>query len=121
MALAGSIYRRPSGLSASQAALFGFALRGRDTKATSFPDANENAAITLNAASCCWVNGLGNNTCCQPSWISHDLSLLMRHRLIGEGCVAGAWPCNPQGLTLQQGQECYDAGCKASRARVFVR
>ena len=109
------------GLTAAQASLFGVALRGWDNNASCFPDMNENSAISLMAADCCWVNGLGNNTCCQAQWISHDLSLLKKSQLATAACVAGQWPCNPQGVYLPAAGECYDSSCKSLWARVYVR
>jgi len=118
-------------LTAEQAALFGFTLRGHDDNASCFPDSNENAAISFMAAECCWVNGLGNNTCCNGTWGSHDHSLLKKSRLIPITCgqggygAPGVWPCNPQNVTLNSytggDVECYDTSCKVGWVRVYVR
>jgi hypothetical protein len=109
------------GLSVEQAKLFAFTLRGWDNNANCFPADNENSAISLAAAECCWVNGLGNNTSAQPQWISHDLSLLKKANLVGVACNPATWPCTPAGRTINQSYECYDASCKVPWARLFVR
>ena len=108
-------------LTAEQAKLFAFTLRGWDNNANCFPADNENSAVSLLAAECCWVNGLGNNTTAQPQWISHDLSLLKKTNLVGVACNPASWPCNPSGRYVNQSYECYDAGCKVPWARLFVR
>ena len=108
-------------LSAEQAKLFAFTLRGWDNNASCFPGSNENSAVSMLAAQCCWVNGLGNNTTAQPQWISHDLSLLKKSRLVGASCNSNSWPCSPSGRYVNQGYECYDASCKVPWARLFVR
>jgi len=108
-------------LTAEEAKLFAFTLRGWDNNAECFPNSNENSAISLTAATCCWVNGIGNNTCCQPQWISHDQSLLKKERLVAVGCAPGNWPCNAQGVYVNDGYECYDTSCKVPWARMYVR
>jgi len=108
-------------LSSEQAKLFGFTLRGLDTNAACFPGWNENSAISMLAADCCWVNGLGNNTSYQAQWITHDLSLLKKSNLVGTSCNPASWPCNPAGRYINSSYECYDASCKVPWARLFVR
>ena len=109
------------GLTANQAKLFAFTLRGWDDNAQCFPADNENSAISMLAAECCWVNGLGNNTSYQQQWISHDLSLLKKSQLVAVACNPGSWPCSPAGVYVNQNYECYDAGCKVPWARIYVR
>jgi hypothetical protein len=108
-------------LSVEQAKLFAFTLRGLDNNASCFPGWNENSAISMIAADCCWVNGLGNNTSYQSQWVSHDLSLLKKSNLVGTSCNPASWPCNPAGRYLNASYECYDASCKVPWARLFVR
>jgi len=95
-------------------------MRGHDNNASCFPNSNENSALSFTAGSCCWVNGLGNNTCCQATWIQYDNSLLQKHRLVPQAC-GGGWPCNAQGVYVNNGQQCYGSNCKVNWARVFVR
>ena len=118
-------------LTSEQADLFSFTLRGWDNNASCFPSDNENSAISMMAAECCWINGLGNNTCCQPSWIGHDLSLLNKSHLVPIHCgpadqvSPGQWPCNAQDVVVNsysgQDNECYDTSCKVKWARIYVR
>ncbi len=112
-------------LNAEQAKLFGFTLRGWDNNASCFPSDNENSAISLLTAECCWVNGIGNNTCCQPEWVSHDQSLLKKQFLIPVACNPAVWPCSPGGVTVNAytggDTECYGTSCKVPWARMYVR
>jgi hypothetical protein len=112
-------------LTTDQARLFAFTLRGWDNNAECFPNSNENSALSMLTAECCWVNGIGNNTCCQPEWTSGDQSLLKKEHLIGVACAANQWPCTPEGVQINYysggSHECYDASCKVPWARMFVR
>jgi hypothetical protein len=112
-------------LAPEQAKLFGFTLRGWDDNANCFPDSNENSAISLLTAECCWVNGIGNNTCCQNEWTSHDQSLLKKEFLVPFPCNPAVWPCSPGGVTVNAynggNYECYDTSCKVPWARMYVR
>ncbi|MEZ4410380.1 MAG: fibrinogen-like YCDxxxxGGGW domain-containing protein [Polyangiales bacterium] len=112
-----------TGISAAQAAAFGFSLRALDSNASCFPGSNENAAINFYAAECCWVNGLGNTPGGQAQWLTHDLSLLRLSRITPVTCTAGTYPCNANGRTISAAGECYenDPSCKASYALVWVR
>jgi hypothetical protein len=114
-----------SNLTADQADLIGFTLRGWDNNASCFPDTGENTAVSMLAPECCWTNGFGNNPSAINSWGNHDLSLLKKAHLVGVSCTKGAWPCNPQGKAINfysgGNHECYDASCKSVWARVYVR
>ncbi len=110
-----------TGISAAQAAAFGFSLRALDSNAGCFPGANENVAIAFYAAECCWVNGLGNTPGGQAQWLTYDQSLLSLARITPVACTAGVYPCNANGRTISASGECYDASCKASYALIWVR
>jgi len=112
-------------LNLDQANLIGFTLRGWDDNADCFPYGNENTAVSMMTAECCWVNGLGNTPNGQADWSTHDLSLLKKQHLAGVSCDPAKWPCNPQGRVINYYSggyhDCYDASCKVSWARRFVR
>ncbi|MBM4356364.1 MAG: hypothetical protein FJ109_21655, partial [Deltaproteobacteria bacterium] len=114
-----------SNLTADQVKLFGFTLRGWDDNADCFPNSNENSAISLFTAECCWVNGIGNNTCCNDTWGSHDHSMLKKQFLVTFPCNPAQWPCSPGGVTVNAYNggttECYDASCKTPWVRMYVR
>ena len=112
-----------TGITAAQAAAFGFSLRALDSNAECFPATNENAAMVFYAAECCWVNGLGNTPGGQVDWRTHDLSLLRLSHITPVDCTAGTYPCNANGHTISAGGECYadDPACKARYALVWVR
>ena len=112
-----------TGISAAQAAAFGFSLRALDSNASCFPSTNENVAIAFYAAECCWVNGLGNTPGGQAQWVTHDQTLLRLSRITPVTCTAGVYPCNANGRTISSAGECYeyDASCKASYALLWVR
>ncbi|MDB4929700.1 MAG: hypothetical protein JWM10_2184, partial [Myxococcaceae bacterium] len=110
-----------TGLSAAQAAAFGFSLRALDSNASCFPGTNENVAMAFYAAECCWVNGLGNTPGGQAQWITHDQSMLRLAGIAPVACTAGVYPCNANGRTIAAAGECYDASCKAGYALVWIR
>jgi hypothetical protein len=112
-------------LTADQADLIGFTLRGWDNNCDCFPGCNENSAISMQTPECCWVNGLGNTPGGQANWSTHDLSLLQKQHLVGVACTPNQWPCNPQGRQINYytgaSHDCYDTSCKLSWARILVR
>jgi hypothetical protein len=110
-----------TGISAAQAAAFGFSLRALDSNASCFPGTNENVAMAFYAAECCWVNGLGNTPGGQAQWVTHDQSMLRLAGITPVTCTPGVYPCNANGRTVAAAGECYDAGCKAPYALVWVR
>ncbi len=108
-------------LTDEQAALQSLLVRPHDTNATCFPGSNENAIIGFQLATCCWAAGLGNTPRGQPTWSSHDLSLLRLDRLTPERCIAGEYPCNDAGFQNPYEGFCYDTSCKLTWAEVYVR
>ncbi|RME55118.1 MAG: hypothetical protein D6795_03485 [Deltaproteobacteria bacterium] len=106
-------------LTEAQAEIFGFTLRGHDTNCDCFPGCNENVAVTF-LASYYWNNGLGNAPNGQDRWRTHDHSFLKASRIVPVSC-SGGWPCNENGVYLNNANECYDASCKTQRAEVYVR
>jgi hypothetical protein len=109
-------------LTSAQADLFSFTLRGWDNNANCFPDGNENSAISLQTATCCWVPGIGNNPGGPGGgWTGHDLSLVKKANLVSETCNPNVWPCNPQGKVLPYASLCYDTSCKQSWAQMYIR
>jgi len=111
-------------LSSTQQLAISFALRAWDDNASCFPGFNENSAVSFQAATCCWVGGLGNNPS-GPSgnhpWYNHDLSLLKLSNLKPETCTKNSYPCNANGYRFSQTYFCYPSSCKVKYALVYVR
>jgi hypothetical protein len=110
-----------AGLTAAEAAAFSLSVRPKDSNCSCFPGCNESVLIGLMNASCCWVGGLGNAPSGQPSWRTHDLSIIQGANLTPQTCTSGTWPCNDDGATFSQSSFCYDTSCKQTWAEVWVR
>ena len=109
-----------TGLTATLQKAMNFTLRAKDTNASCFPGTNENTAVSFIGATCCWVGGLGNNPSAH-GWGTHDLSLLTLSRYKTAACTKNVYPCNANGLLVDQTAFCYDATCKVKYALIYVR
>ncbi|WP_222615322.1 EGF domain-containing protein [Persicimonas caeni] len=108
-------------LTQTQLDTFGYTYRGHDSNADCFPNGNENTAISVLAADCCWVDGLSNTPSGQATWQTEDHSMVKLSNIVPQACTTGQWPCNDNGLSQTQSAQCYDASCKVVWVEVFVR